>query len=67
MKKPNYGTRYMAIHAAADIAKALQTLRPESTFQLGDAQLKSIRELSHIFDAEIKITNRYAWPPPQTC
>ena len=28
MKVPNYSTRYMAIHAAADLAKALQTPRP---------------------------------------
>ena len=67
MKIPNYSTRDMAIHAAADMAKALQTTRPESTFQVEDAQLKAIRELSHIFDAETKIPNRYVPPPPQTC
>ena len=64
MKMPNYSTRDMAIHAAADLAKALQTPRPESHFQVGDAQLKAIRELSHIFDAENKIPNRGAFPPP---
>ena len=65
MKIPNYSTRDMAIHDAADIAKELQTPRPESPFKVGDAQLKSIRELSHIFDAETKIPNRDAFPPPQ--
>ena len=54
----------MAIHAAAHLAKALQTPRPESHFQVGDAQLKAIRELSQIFDAETKIPNRYAFHPP---
>ena len=43
MKMPNSGTRYMAIHAAADLAKALQKPRPESPFQVGESQLKSIR------------------------
>ena len=51
MKIPNYSTRDMAIHAAADISKALQTPRPESPFQVGDAQLKAIRGLYQIFDA----------------
>ena len=64
MKMPNYSTRYMAIHAAADLAKALQKPRPESPFQVSDAQLKVIRELSHTFDAETKIPNRYAFPTP---
>ena len=64
MKMPNYSTRNMAIHAAADLAKALQTPRPESHFQVGEAQLKAIRELYQIFDAEIKIPNRDASPPP---
>ena len=32
MEIPNYSTRYMSIHAAADLAKALQTPRPESPF-----------------------------------
>ena len=47
----------MAIHAAAYLGKILQTLRQESPFPVGDAQLKAIRELSHIFDAETKIPN----------
>ena len=64
MKNPNYSTRDMAIYAAADLAKALQTSRPESPFQVGDAQLKVIRELSQIFDAETKIPNRDEFPPP---
>ena len=42
MKIPNYGTRDMAINDAADLAKALQTPRTESPFQVGDAQLKAI-------------------------
>ena len=60
----NYSTRSMAIHAVADLAKALQTPRPESHFQVGDAQLKSIRKLSQIFYAETKIPNRDALPTP---
>ena len=64
MKIPNYSTRDMAIHAAVDLAKALQTTRPESPFKVGYAQLKAIRELSHIFDAETKIPNRDALPTP---
>ena len=31
---------------------------------MGDAQLKSIRQLSQIFDAETKISNRDALPTP---
>ena len=65
MKMPNYSTRDMVIHAAADLEKALQTPSPESPFQVGDAQLKAIRELSQIFDAETKIPNRDALPPPR--
>ena len=64
MKMPNYSTRDIAIHDAADLAKALQTPRPESPFQVGDSQLKAIRELSQIFDAETKIPNRDTLPPP---
>ena len=45
MKILNYSTIDMDIHAAADPAKALQRPRPESPFQVGDAQLKEIREL----------------------
>ena len=62
---PNYSTRDMAIHAAADLAKALQKPMPESPFQVEDDQLKAIRELSQIFDAEIKIPNRDALPHSQ--
>ena len=64
MKMPNYITRDMAINAAEDIEKALQRPRPESPFQVGDAQLKAIRELSQIFDAETKIPNRDALSTP---
>ena len=64
MKMPNYSTRDMDIHAAADLAKALQKPRPESTFQVGDAQLKAIRELSQIFDVETRIPNRDTFPTP---
>ena len=60
MKMPNYSSRYMAIHAAADLEKALKTPRLESTFQVGDSQLKTIRELANIFDAENQIQNRDA-------
>ena len=61
---PNYISRYMAIHAAADLSKALQTPSTESPFQVGGAQIKSIRELYNIFDAETKIPNRDALPIP---
>ena len=43
MKILNYGSRDMAIYAAADMAKALKILRPESHFQVVDSQLKEIR------------------------
>ena len=61
---PNYSSRYMAIHGAADLAKAMKKPRPESPFPVGDAQLKAIRELSKIFDTENKIPNRDALPTP---
>ena len=64
MKIPNYNSRDMATHAAPDLEKALQTPRPESPFQLGDTQIKEIRELANIFDAETKIPNRDAIPTP---
>ena len=64
MKIPNYITRDMSIHYDADLAKAFQIPRPESPFQVGDAQLKAIRGLSQIFDADTKIPNRDALPPP---
>ena len=62
MKTTNYSTRDMAIHAAADLEKALQTPRSESHFQVGYAQLKTIRELYQMFDSETKISNRDALP-----
>ena len=49
MKMPNYST----------------TPRPESPFQVGDTQLKTIGKLFHIFDAETEIPNRDALPPPK--
>ena len=58
----NYSTRDMAIHTAADLSKSLQTPRSESPFQVGDAQIKAIRELAQIFDTETKIPNRDALP-----
>ena len=61
---PNYSSRDMAIHVAADLAKALQKPKPESPFQVGESQLKSIRELANIFDAETKIPNRDTLPTP---
>ena len=62
MKMINYISRDMAIHAAADIAKALQAPSLESYFQVGDSQLKAISGLAKIFDAETKIPNRDALP-----
>ena len=64
IKMPNYSTRDISIHDAVYLAKALQIPRPESPFQVGDAQLKAIRELAQIFDAETKIPNRDALPIP---
>ena len=64
MKITNYSTIDMAIHDAEDLSKSLQTSRPEYFFQLGDAQLKSIRGLSQIFDAETKTPNRDALSNP---
>ena len=65
MKMSNYSSRNMAIYAAADLEKALQTPRPESTFQVGDAQNKATRELSKIFDVGTKNTKQgcTAHPP----
>ena len=54
----------MSIRADVDIAKSLQTPRPESPFQVGEAKLKAIRELANIFDAETKIPNRDSLPTP---
>ena len=64
MKMTKYSTRDMAIHAAADLTKSLQTPRPESPFQVWDAQLNAIRELSHTFGAETKIPKKYAFTTP---
>ena len=52
------------LHQIQQLSKDLQTPSPESPFQVGDAQLKAIRELTEIFDAEIKIPNRDALPIP---
>ena len=54
----------MSIHDDADLAKALQTPRLESSFQVGDDQLKIIRELAKTFDAETIIPNRDALHTP---
>ena len=54
----------MAIHSAEYLAKALQAPSPESTFQVGGAQLKAIRGLAKISDAGTKIPNRDALPTP---
>ena len=67
MKTPNYSSRDMAIHASVDLEKALQTPRTESTFKVGDSQLKKVRELANMFDADTKISNRDALPTPQNC
>ena len=64
MKIPNYNTRDMGTHAAADLSKASKTPSPESHFQVGDNQLKSIKELDQIFDVETKIPNMDALPTP---
>ena len=64
MKILKYSTREMAIHAAADLEKSLQTPRPESNFQMGDAQLKAITELAQICYAETETPNRDALPTP---
>ena len=64
MKIPNYSSRNMAIHDAKDLAEALKTPGTESTFQVGNSQLKSVMELAKIFDAETQIPNRDALPIP---
>ena len=58
----NYSSIDMAIHAAADLAKSFQKPRPESPFRAGDPQLKAIRELVKLFDAETKIADRDTLP-----
>ena len=60
----NYSSINMAIYAAADLAKTLQKPRPESPFQVGESQLKAIREFTKIFDAETTIPNRDALTNP---
>ena len=55
LKMTNYSSRDMDMHAAEDLEKALQTPRTESLLQLGEYQLKAIREFTNIFDAETKI------------
>ena len=64
MRIPNYCSIDMAIHAAAYLEKALQTHRPESPFQVRDAQLKAIRELAKLFNSDTKIPNMDALPTP---
>ena len=65
MKIPNYSSRYIAFHADADLAKALEIPRPESPFQVEVSQLKARSELAKIFDAENKIPNSDAlFTPP---
>ena len=54
----------MVIRAAADLLKALQTPKPELSFQLGYSQLKEIMILANIFYADTQIPNRYALPTP---
>ena len=43
MKMPKCSSRDMAILAATDMEKSLQTPIPESHFQVGDSQIKSIK------------------------
>ena len=43
MKIPNFSSRDMIIHAAADLSKSLQTPRLEPPFQVGYYQLKAKR------------------------
>ena len=52
MNTSKYSSRDMAIYAAVDLTNSFQTPRPESPFQVGDSQLKAIRELANTFDAE---------------
>ena len=67
MKMPNYSSIDMAIHTVADLEKALETPRPESPFLVGEYQLKAIRELSKVFDAETKSQTGIHFPPPGPC
>ena len=61
---PNYSSRDMAINDDSDLAKSLQTPNTESTFKVGDYQLKAIRLLANIFNAETKIPKNYTLPTP---
>ena len=54
----------MAIYDVADLEKVLKTPRPESPFQVEDAQLKATIESAKIIDAENKIPNRDGLPTP---
>ena len=65
MKMPSFSSRDMFIHADAYLTKAFQITHPESPFQLGDYQLKAIRDLANCFDAAIQHPNRDALPTPQ--
>ena len=42
MKMPNFSSRYMDINSSVYLEKALQTPHLESTFKVGDSQLKAI-------------------------
>ena len=65
MKMPNYSSRYVATHAAADLAKALQTPIQESPFQVGESQLKAIKELAKILMKRLEPQTGMNFPPPQ--
>ena len=55
----------MAIHAAEYLEKALQTPRLESPFQVGDTQLKAIRELTIFLMQRLKSQIGMHFPPPR--
>ena len=63
MKMNNFTSIYMAIHVAADIAKALEAPLSESPFKVGDSQLKSLREAEKRFEATFEQPNRDVLPP----
>ena len=54
----------MATYDVADLEKVLKTPRPESPFQVEDAQLKATIESAKIIDAGNKIPNRDGLPTP---
>ena len=60
----NFIYRYMAVHVAADMAKALKTPCPETPFQVGESQLIAIRGLAKTNYAQIQIPNRDTIPTP---